>query len=272
MSSVIDSHITGLLLGIILYVFGTGPIQGFATTLIIGIISSLFCAIFITRLVFDRWLGKNKEIPFGNKITAHAFKKININFVGKRKYYYMFSALVILAGVFSYVKKGGFSLGVDFKGGRSYVVRFDHPKSTDEIRNALAVTFGEAPEVKTYGEGGSQVRITTTYLIEDASENAEGMVEEKLNGGLTALGEKYEVMSSQKVGETVSRDIKTKAIWAVLLSCLVMFIFIFVRFKKWQYGLGAVVALFHDVFIVLSIYTIFDGILPFSLEITQDFK
>ena len=271
MSSVIDSHITGLLLGIILYVFGTGPIQGFATTLIIGIISSLFCAIFITRLVFDRWLGKNKEIPFGTKMTAHAFKKININFVGKRKYYYIFSALVILAGIFSYVQKGGFSLGVDFKGGRSYVVRFDNPKSTDEIRNALAVTFGEAPEVKTYGEGGSQVRITTTYLIEDASENAEGMVEEKLNGGLTALGEKYQVMSSQKVGETVSRDIKTKAIWAVLLSCLVMFIFIFVRFKKWQYGLGAVVALFHDVFIVLSIYTIFDGILPFSLEITQDF-
>jgi SecD/SecF fusion protein len=271
MSSVIDSHITGLLLGIILYVFGTGPIQGFATTLIIGIISSLFCAIFITRLVFDRWLAKNKEIPFGTKITAHAFKKININFVGKRKYYYIFSALVILAGIFSYVQKGGFSLGVDFKGGRSYVVRFDNPKSTDEIRNALAVTFGEAPEVKTYGEGGSQVRITTTYLIEDASENAEGMVEEKLNGGLTALNEKYQVMSSQKVGETVSRDIKTKAIWAVLLSCLVMFIFIFVRFKKWQYGLGAVVALFHDVFIVLSIYTIFDGILPFSLEITQDF-
>jgi len=271
MSSVIDSHITGLLLGIILYVFGTGPIQGFATTLIIGIISSLFCAIFITRLVFDRWLAKNKEIPFGTKITANAFKKININFVGKRKYYYIFSALVILAGIFSYVQKGGFSLGVDFKGGRSYVVRFDNPKSTDEIRNALAVTFGEAPEVKTYGEGGSQVRITTTYLIEDASENAEGMVEEKLNGGLTALNEKYQVMSSQKVGETVSRDIKTKAIWAVLLSCLVMFIFIFVRFKKWQYGLGAVVALFHDVFIVLSIYTIFDGILPFSLEITQDF-
>lgn len=271
MSSVIDSHITGLLLGIILYVFGTGPIQGFATTLIIGIVSSLFCAIFITRLVFDRWLGKGKEISFGNKYTAHAFKKININFVGKRKYYYIFSALIIIAGIFSYVKKGGFSLGVDFKGGRSYVVRFDNVKTTDEVRDALAVSFGAAPEVKTYGEGGSQVRITTTYLIEDASENAETMVEDKLNEGLTKLGEKYQVMSSQKVGETVSRDIKTKAIWAVLLSCLVMFIFIFIRFKKWQYGFGAVVALFHDVAIVLSVYTIFDGILPFSLEITQDF-
>ncbi len=271
MSSVIDSHITGLLLGIILYVFGTGPIQGFATTLIIGIISSLFCAIFITRLVFDRWLGKGKEISFGNKYTAHAFKKININFVGNRKWYYIFSSLIIVAGIFSYVKKGGFSLGVDFKGGRSYVVRFDNPKTTDDVRDALTVSFGDAPEVKTYGEGGSQVRITTTYLIEDASENAETLVEDKLNEGLTKLGEKYQVMSSQKVGETVSRDIKTKAIWAVLLSCLVMFIFIFIRFKKWQYGFGAVVALFHDVAIVLSVYTIFDGILPFSLEITQDF-
>lgn len=271
MSSVIDSHITGLLLGIILYVFGTGPIQGFATTLIIGIVSSLFCAIFITRLVFDRWLGKNKEIPFGNKMTAHAFKNFKIDFVGKRKLYYIFSALIIIGGIFSYVKKGGFSLGVDFKGGRSYVVRFDNIKSTEDVRNALEVSFGEAPEVKTYGEGGSQVRVTTTYMIEDASENAEGMVEAKLNEGLSKLGEPYKIMSSQKVGETVSRDIKTKAVWAVLLSCLVMFIFIFIRFKKWQYGLGAVVALFHDVFIVLSVYTIFDGILPFSLEITQDF-
>jgi SecD/SecF fusion protein len=271
MSSVIDSHITGLLLGIILYVFGTGPIQGFATTLIIGIVSSLFCAIFITRLVFDRWLTKGKEIPFGNAMTQHAFKKINVNFVGRRKMYYIFSSLIILAGIFSYVHKGGFSLGVDFKGGRSYVVRFDNPKSTDEVRDALTKTFGEAPEVKTYGEGGTQQRITTTYLIEDASDNAEAMVETKLNEGLSSLNGKYEIMSSQKVGETVSRDIKTKAIWAVLLSCLVMFVFIFLRFKKWQYGLGAVVALFHDVFIVLSVYTIFDGILPFSLEITQDF-
>ena len=137
---------------------------------IIGIISSLFCAIFITRLVFDRWLGKGKEIPFGNKMTVHAFKNFKIDFVGKRKYYYIFSALIIIGGIFSYVKKDGFSLGVDFKGGRSYIVRFDNIKSTEEVRNALEVSFGEAPEVKTYGEGGSQVRVTTTYLIDSASE------------------------------------------------------------------------------------------------------
>ncbi|MDO9187691.1 MAG: protein translocase subunit SecDF [Bacteroidia bacterium] len=270
MSSVIDSHVTTLLLGIILYVFGTGPLQGFATTLIIGIISSLFCAIFITRLVFDRWLGKNKAISFGNKYTENAFKKINIDFVGKRKMYYIFSAAVIALGIFSYVQKGGFSLGVDFKGGRSYVVRFDETKPTEDVRKVLTESFGEAPEVKTYGES-TQQRITTTYLIADATDEAEAKVEAKLNEGLKKLDIKYEVMSSQKVGETVSRDIRSKAVWAVLLSCLVMFVFIFIRFKKWTYGLGAVVALFHDVLIVLSVYIIFDGILPFSLEITQDF-
>jgi len=270
MSSVIDSHVTTLLLGIILYVFGNGPLQGFATTLIIGVISSLFCAIFITRLIFDRWLGQNKAIPFGNKFTNNALKKININFVGKRKMYYIFSGLVIAAGVVAYVQKGGFSLGVDFKGGRSYVVRFDNTITTEEVRASLTKSFGEAPEVKTYGENNQQ-RITTTYLIEDASEDAEAKVEEKLTEGLDELGNKYQLMSSQKVGETVSRDIKTKAFWAVMLSCLVMFIFIFVRFKKWTYGLGALVALFHDVLVVLAIFVIFDGVLPFSLEITQDF-
>jgi SecD/SecF fusion protein len=270
MSSVIDSHITGLLLGIILYVFGTGPIQGFATTLIIGIVSSLFCAIFITRLVFDRWLKNNKPIPFGNKMTEYAFKKININFVGKRKWYYILSSAIIILGIVSYFTKGGFSLGVDFKGGRSYVVRFDDVKTTEEVRNALTVTFGEAPEVKTYGES-NQLRVTTTYLISENAEDTEAQVEGKLNEGLKTLNVNYKIMSSQKVGETVSRDIKAKAIWAVLLSCLVMFMFIFIRFKKWQYGMGAVVALFHDVLIVLSLFIIFDGILPFSLEITQDF-
>lgn len=271
MSSVIDSHVTTLLLGIILFVFGTGPLQGFATTLIIGIISSLFCAIFITRLVFDRWLEKSKPIPFGNKYTEKAFRNININFVGKRKLYYMFSAGIIILGVIAYIQKGGFSLGVDFKGGRSYVVRFDELKPTEEVRKALTVSFeGEAPEVKTYGES-TQQRITTTYLIADGTEDAEAKVEAKLNEGLKTLGGKYEVMSSQKVGETVSRDIRSKAIWAVLLSCLVMFVFIFIRFKKWTYGIGAVAALFHDVLLVLSVYIIFDGILPFSLEITQDF-
>ncbi|HET6227361.1 MAG TPA: protein translocase subunit SecDF [Bacteroidia bacterium] len=270
MPSIIDGHVTTLLLGVILFVFGTGPLQGFATTLIIGIISSLFCAIFITRLIFDRWLGKNKAIPFGNKLTEHAFKKININFVAKRKLYYVFSGIIIIAGIAAYVSKGGFTLGVDFKGGRSYVVRFNQAQPVEDVRKALEVSFGQMPEVKTYGENRQQ-RITTTYLIDDASSDAEQKVEAKLMEGLAPFGvTKSDIMSSNKVGETVSRDIRSKAVWAILLSCLVMFVFIFIRFKKWQYGLGAVIALFHDVAIVLSVYILLDGILPF-LEITQDF-
>lgn len=269
MPSIIDGHVTTLLLGIILFVFGTGPLQGFATTLIIGIVSSLFCAIFITRLIFDRWLSKNRAIPFGTKLTEHAFKKININFVAKRKLYYIISGIIIISGLIAYLQ-GGFTLGVDFKGGRSYVVRFDKVQPVEEVRKTLEATFNQPTEVKTYGES-TQQRITTTYLIDDNSEDAEQKVEAKLLEGLKPYGvTKKSIMSSIKVGETVSRDIRSKAIWAVLLSCLVMFVFIRIRFKKWQYGFGAVIALFHDVAIVLSVYALLDGFLPF-LEITQDF-
>ena len=270
MSSILDSNITTLLLGIILYIFGTGPIQGFATTLIIGILTSLFCAIFITRLIFEKWLSKNRVINFSTAATKNLFKNINIDFVGKRKMYYLISSIIIAAGIFFYIKNDGFKLGIDFKGGRTYVVRFDNEKSTEEVRAVLTPSFGSAPEVKTYGES-KQLRVTTSYKIEDPSENAEEEVEAKLNEGLSKLGTKYKVMSSQKVGETISNDIRSKAIWAILFSCLIMFIYIFIRFKKWQYGLGSVVALFHDVLLVLSFYTILDGLVPFSLEIDQHF-
>ena len=270
MSSIIDSNVTTLLLGIILFVFGTGPIQGFATTLIIGILTSLFSAIFITRLIFETLLKRNAEIPFSNTFSADAFKHINIDFVTKRKFYYIFSGTIIALGIIFYVKHNGFNLGVDFKGGRTYVVRLSEERETQKVRDALTGAFGTAPEVKTYGEG-SQLKITTAYLIGDNDANSEQKVEDKLNEGLKTLNVKYEIMSSIKVGETVSRDIKSKAVWSVLFSCLIMFIFIFIRFKKWQYGLGAVVALFHDVLVVLSCYTIFDGLLPFSLEIDQQF-
>jgi SecD/SecF fusion protein len=270
MSSIIDSNVTTLLLGIILFVFGTGPIQGFATTLIIGILTSLFSAIFITRLIFDSLLKRNSEITFSNKFSANAFKNVKVDFVSKRKWYYIFSGTIIVLGIIFYVKHNGFNLGVDFKGGRTYVVRLAEEKETQSVRDALTGAFGAAPEVKTYGEG-SQLKVTTAYLIDDNSESSEAKVEEKLKEGLGKLNVKYEIMSSIKVGETVSRDIKNKAIWAVLFSCLIMFIFIFIRFKKWQYGLGAVAALFHDVLVVLSCYTIFDGLLPFSLEIDQQF-
>ncbi len=269
-SSIIDSNVTTLILGIILYIFGTGPIQGFATTLIIGILTSLFSAIFITRLIFDGMLIRNKEIKFWNKTTKGAFKNIHINFVGNRKLYYTFSGIIITIGIVAFIMKG-LNFGVDFEGGRTYVVRFDKKVSTVEVINALKTPFEKAPEVKTFG-GNNQVKITTNYLIEDPSLDAETKVSEKLNAGLKSFTDNtYTILSSQKVGPTIADDIKSSAVWAIIISCALMFLYIFIRFRRWQFGLGAVVALIHDVLIVLSIYTIFNGILPFSLEIDQAF-
>jgi SecD/SecF fusion protein len=268
-TSIIDSNLTTLILGIILYTFGTGPIQGFATTLIIGILSSLFSAIFISRIIFEWRLSKNKEIKFWNNVTKGAFKNIHINFVEKRKAYYIFSGIIIACGIAAFAMKG-LNFGVDFQGGRTYVVRFEQPITTVNVIDALKVPLTRAPEVKTFGSG-NQVRVTTSYLIDDASPDAEAKVVDKLNEGLKNLNNKYQVMSSQKVGPTVADDIKTGAGWAITLSCIMMFLFIFIRFRKWQYGLGAVIALLHDALVVLSFFAIFNGILPFSLEIDQAF-
>ncbi|MFN8167028.1 MAG: protein translocase subunit SecDF [Bacteroidia bacterium] len=270
-SSIIDSNVTTLILGIILFSFGTGPIQGFATTLIIGILSSLFSAIFITRLVFDWMLGKNKEIRFWNNFSKGAFKNIHINFVEKRKLYYVISGTIIAAGFVAFFMKGGLNFGVDFEGGRTYVVRFEKPVETVQVIDALKSPFTKAPEVKIYGKD-NQVKISTSYLIEDQSADAEKTVTTKLDEGLKTLNfGAYTVLSSQKVGPTIADDIKTSALYAIIISCALMFLYIRVRFRKWQYGLGAVVALLHDVLVVLSFYTIFNGILPFSLEIDQAF-
>lgn len=270
MSSILDSNITTLILGVILYIFGTGPIQGFATTLIIGIISSMFSAIFLSRLIFEYLLDKNKVINFWTKSTEHTFKNIKINFVGNRMRYYMISGTIISLGVVFYFINHGFHLGIDFKGGRMYVVRFEQPMLTENIKTTLRESFGDAPDVKTYGNDNNQ-RITTSYLIEDQGEDAEQKVEAALRQGLDKMGVKYEIISSNKVGETVSADITSKAFYAIVFSCMLMFVYILIRFKKWQYGLGAVAALLHDVLVVLSCYVIFENIMPFSLEINQDF-
>lgn len=267
-SSIIDSNVTTLILGIILYVFGTGPIQGFATTLIIGILTSLFCAIFITRIIFDNWLEKNKEIKFWNTFSKGLFKNINIDFVAKRKVYYLISGIIIAAGIFAFATKG-LNLGVDFEGGRNYQVRFENPTTTVQVIDALKGPLENAPVVKTFGSG-NQVMITTNYMINSPELTTDSLVKSKINAGLSTLG-KYEVMREIKVGATIADDIKGKAVWAIIISCAMMFLYIFVRFRKWQYGLGAVAALVHDVLVVLSVYTIFNGILPFSLEIDQHF-
>lgn len=169
-----------------------------------------------------------------------------------------------------YFKHGGLNLGVDFKGGRTYQVRFEKDMNTEDIKAALSAPFEGSPEVKTLGSA-NQAKITTTYKVSDNSATADSDAEAALNKGLSALNAKYEVMSQQKVGPTIATDIVYGAYGAILFSCLMMFVYIVIRFRKWQYGLGSVVALFHDVLIVLSCYTIFDGIVPFSLEIGQDF-
>tara|TARA_B110000116_G_scaffold271624_1_gene292923 strand:+ start:116 stop:3208 length:3093 start_codon:yes stop_codon:yes gene_type:complete len=274
-NAIIDANVTTLLTGIILYTFGTGPIKGFATTLIIGILTSLFSAIFITRLVISRRLNKNKELRFSTKLTDGAFKNTAINFLGKRKRFYILSSVIILLGIGSLVTKG-LNYGVDFVGGRSYVVRFDDTVDNEKLRSELTTVFVDtnglkyAPQVKTFGDD-NQVKITTKFMIDENSINADEEVEAKLNEGLAKIAMDYEVMSSQKVGPTIADDIKDAAVWSVFFSLLIIFLYILIRFRKWQFSLGAVSAVFHDVLIVLSIFSIFYGIMPFSLEIDQAF-
>ncbi|TAL62543.1 MAG: protein translocase subunit SecDF, partial [Bacteroidetes bacterium] len=271
LSSILDSNITTILLGAILFAYGSGPVQGFATTLIIGILCSLFSAIFISRIVFEFLLGKKMDISFSIPVTQNIFKNVNIDFVKNRKMYYVFSSAIILTGAIFFFKNDGFQMGVDFKGGRSYYVRFENPVQTEAVGESLRTPFnGEGREVKTFG-GEKQVRITTSFMIDDTSATADQTVQEKLIEGLGSLDNKFEIIQSQKVGGTISRDLRNNAVWTILFSCALMFVYILIRFKGWQYGLGATVALFHDVAVILSCYTIFDGVLPLTLEINQDF-
>ncbi len=274
-SSIIDANVTTLLTAIILYTFGTGSIKGFATTLAIGILTSLFAAIFITRLIISARLDKGKTISFATKMTQRAFQNINIDFIGKRKRYYILSSVVIILGIGSLITKG-LNFGVDFVGGRTYVVRFDDAVDNEAVRSALSTVFvdengkSSTAQVKTFGPD-NQVKITTSFMIQSKDITTDKIVESKLAEGLATTGLEYEIMSSQKVGATIADDIKDAALWSVIFSLIVIFLYILVRFRKWQFSLGAVVALAHDVLIVLSVFSIFYGILPFSLEIDQAF-
>ena len=277
-SAIIDANVTTLMTGIILYVFGTGPIKGFATTLVIGIFSSLFTAIFITRLIFVAWLDKKQDISLATKLTEGAFKNINFDFLAKRKIFYVISGVIITLGIVSLAVKG-LNLGVDFKGGHTYVVRFQDDVVSSNVANALSKSFGGAPEVKTYGEN-NQVKITTDYLIDAEGEDIDEQVETALYEGLIPIiGQDVSKeaflsdyrMSSQKVGPTIADDIKVQAIEAIIIALLFMFIYILIRFKNWQFGLGAIAALSHDVLIILGLFSILYGVLPFSLEIDQAF-
>ena len=274
LSSIIDSNVTTFLTGIVLFIFGTGLILGFATTLIIGILTSLFAAIFITRLILEYYIRNGQTLTFSSSWAKNLFKDSNFDFVSRRKLYYTVSSVIIALGIISIIFKG-FGLGVDFKGGRSYVVRFEKSVSTDDVRNSLASVLGASPEVKTYGGtgiGANQVKVTTPYLIDDNSAGADKRAEATIYKGLSSLkGNPAKIESSQKVGPTIAYDILTSALWSILLAVAVVFVYILIRFKRLAFGYGAVVAMFHDVLIILAIFSIFNGILPFSLDVDQAF-
>ena len=285
LSAILDANITTLLTGIILYVFGTGPIKGFALTLMIGIATSLFTAVFITRLFIDREVEKGTKLTFNTNLSKNWFNNISFDFMKKRKLAYIVSGTLIVIGLVS-MATIGLKQGVDFKGGRSYVVRFDKPMKANEIAGVLKDVFGAAPEVKTYG-ADNQLKITTAFKIDDKSKQVDEEVQSTLYKGLKPYleGVSYEsfkpgfekvnngggIMSYMKVDPTIADDIKQAAFLAVLGSLLVVFLYILLRFRKMAFSIGAVVAVFHDVLVVLGVFSIFYKIMPFDMEIGQSF-
>lgn len=279
MSAIIDGNVTTILTGIILYIFGSGPIRGFATTLVIGILTSLFSAIFISRLIFEWLLDKDKKIHFGNKITNNFLVHAKLNFIEKRKYMYIFSATLMLISIGSLAIRG-LNLGVDFKGGRTFTVRFDQPINTEALTVSIAQACeGVAPQVKTFGPT-NQVKIITPYMIDNQDPQVSEVVDKAIFEGcksVLAPGTDLKTFleknrqDSQLVGPTVARDIIRGAILAIVFALIAIFLYILVRFRNWQFGLGAVASLFHDSIIVLGIYSLLYSIMPFSMEVDQAF-
>lgn len=271
MPSILDSQITTFLVGIVLFFFGSGPILGFATTLMVGIVTSLFTAIFISRLIFEFMLDKDMKISVSYKWSANTLRNAKFQFVEKRKLFYGVSVLLVLLSLASIFTKG-FSLGVDFQGGRTYTVRYDKPIDIEQVRKNLDETFNLTTEVKVFGSA-NQLRVTTTYHIEETSDAADKEVLDKLNGGLAKVdaSNKHEILSSQKVGPTIANDIKSRAIYSAIFSIIIMAIYILIRFHKWQYSVGAAIATLHDAIVLLGLFSILDGIVPFSLDIDQHF-
>ena len=282
-SAIIDGQVTTILTGIVLFVFGSGPVQGFATTLIIGIITSVLTSIFISRIIIDDRLAKGKNITFSNKFTRNFLQNTTVDFLSKRKFTYVLSGVIVVASILSICIKG-FTYGVDFTGGRTFVVRFDQPVQAEEVRDAAVATFDGAVEVKQFG-GESQMKITTQYKVEDESTEADAEVEEMLYNSLkgffkeditfdefrSTLENPNGIISSDKVGPTMANDMKRAAIIAVIIALFVIFAYIAVRFKNWTWGLGGVVGLAHTAIIVIGFFSFFSGILPFTLDVDQTF-
>jgi len=283
LSSILDANITTGLTALILFIFGTGPIKGFATTLLIGIGTSLFTAIFITRIFVDSRNEKGKEVSFSTKATKGFLSNVNFSFLQNRKIAYIISSGLIVISLASLGTKG-LNQGVDFVGGRSYTVRFENPVNSSEINSLLNDTFGSA-EVKTFGEE-NQLKITTKYKVDIEDVAVDEEIQNKLYTALLSYlpdGTTYDefvkgssektigIMSSIKVGPTIADDIKNNSFLAVIGSLIVVFLYILLRFQKWQFSLGAVTAVFHDVLIVLGIFSLTYTFMPFNMEINQAF-
>lgn len=281
-SSIIDGNVTTILVAIVLVIFGAGPTRGFAVTLAAGIFTSLFTALFITRLMFEARLKNKKNISFSTPITQNAFRNIHIDFIGKRKIFYLISTAIIIIGFISFFTKG-FNLGVDLQGGRTYTVTIDNSNfKTEDLSNALTPAFGnEAPIVKNFGSNET-VKIITKYKFDDSTPETEAAIEKSLYETLkpfysNAPDEKafvdrdsgVGITGDAKVGPTIAGDSKNKSIYAIGISLVLMFLYILFRFRGWQFGLGALVALAHNVLFVLAAFSLLDGIVPFSLEIDQ---
>ncbi len=287
-SAIIDGQVTTLLTGLVLFFFGSGPIKGFATTLIIGIVTSVLTSIFVTRLIIDDRLKKGKNVTFENKVSRNFLKNTHIDFLGKRKYSYIISGALILIALLSIFIKG-FTYGVDFTGGRTYVVRFDQPVTAEDVRSATESVFNAADpessvEVKQFG-GESQMKITTSYKVDDESSTVDAEIERMIFDGLKGMfseditfddfvdtaNNPNGIISSDKVGASIASDIKRSAVISVILALLIIFAYIAWRFKGWTWGLGGVVSLAHTAIIIIGFFSLFTGILPFNLDVDQTF-
>ena len=284
-SAIIDANVTTILVGMVLYYFGLGPIKGFAAVLIVGVFCSVFTAVLVGRLMIDWWLGKGKSLSFWSGFSQNAFADLNYDWLGKRKIAYAISGSLIALGLVAMIFRG-FDLGVDFKGGYSYNVEFAEGASADAetVRQALAGTFGATPTVKSV-DGSTTLNIVTSYMIDADDNSADSIAMVKLYEGLNAAtggnlkfsefsdpsGQGTHITASSKVGPTIADDIKTSSLYAAIFSLLLIFLYIFIRFSKWQYSMGAVAALFHDVLVVLGIFALLHGFMPFTMEIDQAF-
>jgi SecD/SecF fusion protein len=279
LAPVLDAHVTTFLTAAILFYFGLGPVKGFATTQMLGIVLSLFCGILVSRLITDFWTNKNRHFQYFTSISRKIFQKSHFKFIEYRKVAYGISVVVLILGVGSYFH--GFKKGVEFLGGRSYIVKFYKPVQEQPIKDALNKVFNKFPEVKTYGSN-EQMEITTDYLVEQEGHAADSVVVNRLFDGLKGFlpadasqqefttTNKY-VQQSKKVTAQISDDLKAGAVKATIFAIITIFIYILIRFRDWRYSLGTVVALLHDVFVTLAVFSFFKDVVPFPLEIDQHF-